>query len=331
MNKQPSLLICGSLAYDELFSYSGCIQDHLTNQKAAPLYVNIRAHGPRVRRGGCGGNIAWTTAQFSIPASVFSWVGGDGGEYIRFLSTHGLDTSQIVIDSEKSTPRAILLSDNKQDQFLLFSSQEIPSGWKTLKPENCSLAVVTAGVPEKTSEIVHVLKEKKIPYIIDPGKFILDITREDLLYCINGADTLVVNRYEKELLIKQMEMSWIDLSASVRCAIVTEGEKGSIVATYSGKERIAAVMPSSLRDPYGAGDAFLAGYCAGRLLEYTPEWAARIGSVVASFAVEIDGAQEHTFNADAFMKRLESAYGKPKKSLSEAYFSVGLPTGSFMA
>jgi sugar/nucleoside kinase (ribokinase family) len=63
-------------------------------------------------------------------------------------------------------------------------------------------------------------------------------------------------------------------------------------------------------DPYGAGDAYLAGFTAALVRGADPETALRSASVAASFAVEAAGCQGHTFDESSFTKRFIQAYGE---------------------
>ena len=168
MTKQPALLVFGSLAYDEIYRYDGAIRDHLPDRSDSSLYLNIRAHGPDIRRGGCGGNVAFTLAGLGIPVRLSSWIGHDGDEYIKHLRHRGVDTGSVIKDDSASTPRAVLLSDRKNDQVLIFSTQHTLKGWRLPGHSDAILAMITAGIPEKTEEITSWLSVRNIPYIIDP-------------------------------------------------------------------------------------------------------------------------------------------------------------------
>lgn len=322
---KKKLLICGSLAFDELFFYSGEINEHLSQKSGSPLYVNIRAEGPVLRRGGCGGNVAYSSTLFEIPSAILSWIGSDGENYLNFLKKGGVDTSTVILAKGKSTPRAILLSDKIEDQFLIFSTQKAPENWSLPVSDNFLLAVVTAGVPESTIGIISYLKRRKIPFIIDPGKFIMDIPAGDLLWCIEGSDTLVLNSYEKELLLSQTGKKWREILQMTKRVVETRGAEGAVIETHSRREKVPAAHPAALKDPYGAGDAFLGGYAAARYLGYQDNWAARIGTVCASFAIEKEGTQAYSFTFPDFILRIGRTHGQPETALKDMYNKRGLP------
>ena len=61
-------------------------------------------------------------------------------------------------------------------------------------------------------------------------------------------------------------------------------------------------------DPTGVGDAYRAGFLAGLAWEVSLERCAQLGSLLASYAIEVVGTQEYRFG-DTFLARFEDAYG----------------------
>jgi pseudouridine kinase len=75
---------------------------------------------------------------------------------------------------------------------------------------------------------------------------------------------------------------------SSRCGVVaTLGEDGVVVATRSVQGHFAAVAPTAVVDPTGAGDALLGGWVAGTVQGSDP---LRLGLAAASVVVEQRGA-----------------------------------------
>ena len=61
-------------------------------------------------------------------------------------------------------------------------------------------------------------------------------------------------------------------------------------------------------DPTGVGDAYRAGFLAGLAWDLPLERCAQVGSLQASYAIEVVGTQEYRFG-DSFLARFEEAYG----------------------
>lgn len=321
----PALWISGSLAYDELYSYAGKIRSHIPENPDTPLYCNIRAGGPNIFRGGCGGNTAFTISLFKVRAVLSSWAGKDGFEYCDFLKDRGIDTSHVIIDEENPTPRGVLLADSDQDQFLIFSAQKSPAQWAPAPVSGCTYGIITAGLPEKTEEAADLLRREKIPFAVDPGKLLLDISGEEIISCISDADTVIMNQYEFELFSGLTGINEKDIGIRIGSICITMGNKGCAVYEPDGVSRIPAVKPDKETDPNGAGDAFLAAFSTARFLGYSRIWAARFGTTAASFSLEGKGAQSHFFSIEDFQNRLRTNYGSLEISMRTAYQKTGLP------
>ncbi len=72
----------------------------------------------------------------------------------------------------------------------------------------------------------------------------------------------------------------------VKIVIVTIGMKGSRLLFEGRFYDIPSYKPKIVRDPTGAGDAFIGGFLAEYVKGKDPMWCACIGSASASFVVE---------------------------------------------
>ena len=83
----------------------------------------------------------------------------------------------------------------------------------------------------------------------------------------------------------QMAMGKIhDYGAKI--VIVTTGMKGSKLLFERKLYDVPACKPKNVRDPTGAGDAFIGAFLAEYVKGKDPVWCACIGSASASFVVE---------------------------------------------
>lgn len=76
----------------------------------------------------------------------------------------------------------------------------------------------------------------------------------------------------------------------VTTVIVTDGERGSLLADADGERWIDAYKVARVVDSTGAGDAFLGGYLAGEALGLDPVNAAKLGNACGAACVERVGA-----------------------------------------
>lgn len=88
----------------------------------------------------------------------------------------------------------------------------------------------------------------------------------------------------------------VELSSRIReeygvpTVVMTDGDRGSILANEEGEVRVAAYVAQNVVDSTGAGDAFLGGYLAGEALGLDPLDAAKLGNACGAACVERVGA-----------------------------------------
>jgi adenosine kinase len=308
VSDEALILVSGSLAFDQILLYDGRIRDHLPSDEESSMYLNLRARGPVRSRGGCGGNVAYTLSLFEVPVRIAAYIGTDGLEYLDYLRNLHVDTKDVIVDDEFITPSGILLVDSQGDQILFFGESEYPRSFTLPSMENVSLTVVTAGIPAYSVAVMRRSRESGIPFIVDPGKFIMDIEPGLLLKGMEGADSLILNEYELGLLMRRTGLSRDEVLSKSGCLITTYGSEGVSVETERGREKVSAAPVEEVVDPNGAGDAFLAGYAYGRFRGLPPVESARIGAVAASFAIESKGAQSHSFTSGTFDERIAESH-----------------------
>jgi len=72
---------------------------------------------------------------------------------------------------------------------------------------------------------------------------------------------------------------------------------------------IPIAAATSLVDPTGAGDAYVAGLLAGLRRGRPPDVAGRMGALAATWVVEVSGPQGHGYTAEQFAARYAAAFG----------------------
>ena len=150
-----------------------------------------------------------------------------------------------------------------------------------------------------------------IPYIYDPSQQIVRTSGELLREGLVGADILIVNDYEYEMLKDRTGMSDDEIRASVkRAVIVTQGAEGTAIWVGGEEIKVPAAPAGQIVDPTGVGDAFRSGLIKGLALGLP--WAAcgRIGSVAAVYVLGTKGPQAHSYTLSEFVERYVAAFGE---------------------
>jgi adenosine kinase len=93
--------------------------------------------------------------------------------------------------------------------------------------------------------------------------------------------------------------------------VITRGAEGSTMYTSAtdGKGVFIPAAPlTELRDPTGAGDAYLAGLVFGIARDLPLEITGRIAALSAIYAIEQHGCQEHFYTPEQFAARYHEVF-----------------------
>jgi adenosine kinase len=179
-----------------------------------------------------------------------------------------------------------------------------------LNPEE-DIALIGPSNPDDMVRHPRLYRQRGIRYIYDPAQQLPVLSAKQILEDIAGAWLLVGNDYEIQLIANITGANHAQLAAMTGLGLVwTCGEHGAHVMAPDGKEhRLPALSVAAVRDPTGAGDAYRAGLIKGLILKQPLLEAARLGATCASFCVENEGTQGHSFTLDAFFRRHSDAFG----------------------
>jgi adenosine kinase len=88
------------------------------------------------------------------------------------------------------------------------------------------------------------------------------------------------------------------------------GEKGCRIITKNEEFMLPAVTGLQIVDPTGSGDAFRAGLLYGLSRGWDLKKSAQTATVLASFCVETQGTQNHSFTEKEFKGRYEETWNE---------------------
>lgn len=306
------IFVSGSLAYDRIMDFPGRFADHILPEKLHVLNVCFMVNGLTEKFGGTAGNIAYNLALLGERPLILATAGHDFGRYRQWLEKNGLSLEGIRIIPEEFTACAYITTDQSDNQITGFNPGAMKYRslyqFNSLRPEE-ALAIISPGNLDDMLAYSQICREKKIPYIFDPGQSIPAFSGERLLEMLTGSSLTVCNDYELEMICRKTGLALQELEEKTGALIVTLGEHGSIIHLNRETIRIPAVPASRTLDPTGAGDAYRAGLIKGLVLKKPLAIAAQMGATCASFAVEYHGTQEHTFTEEEFRQRYERQFG----------------------
>ncbi len=305
--------LSGSLAFDRIMTFPGHFEDHILPEKLHVLNVCFPIDHIVEKHGGTAGNIAYTLSLLKEPSAIYTAVGRDFEEYARHLKDLGVDIHGIHMEHDAFTACAYITTDQAGNQITGFSpaAMNIPVFPKKSPTLNKGdWALIGPGNVDDMVNLAAFYREHRAHYIFDPGQQITSMNAGQLLSGLTGADILIGNDYEIDLIGKITGLDRNALLERVQYMIVTFGSKGSTVMHNDGRSRdIPSVTPAKVSDPTGAGDSYRAGMLKGLHAGMGVTFSARLGAVTSSFCVEKYGTQLHTFDAESLRARYEAAFG----------------------
>ncbi|MGD8458184.1 MAG: carbohydrate kinase family protein [Anaerolineales bacterium] len=305
------LLITGSVAFDYLMTFPGKFREHILLEKLETISLSFLVDSLVRRRGGIAPNIAYTYALLGGKPKIFATVGEDFEEYRDWLEQKGIDTSWAKVISNEHTASFFATTDQENSQMASFypgaMSYAADLSLKDLenKPD---LVFISPNDPGAMEKYLDECKELGIPYAYDPSQQVVRVEGDVLCHGLDGAAALFLNEYELELVMKKTGMNRDHLLDHVKLMVVTLGEKGASVFTNEEEYHVNAVKPDRIIDPTGAGDAFRGGFLTGYRHGWDWETCAQMGALAATYCLESDGPQGHTYSRKEYLNRYRQHY-----------------------
>jgi adenosine kinase len=304
-------VIAASIAYDTIMVFEGQFTDHILPDQIHK--INLSFLSPRMRReyGGCAGNIAYNYALLGGEAVPMGMVGDDFGPYREHYERHGIDQRAIQVAADSYTAQCFIVTDLSNNQLAGFHPGAMGRSAQIGLDEAGDVVCGLVGPDAKDAMQVHAqqMAASGLPFVVDPGQNIVLFDGPELLALIDLAPVLVCNDYEAELICDKTGLTLTQLAARVSTLIVTRGAQGSQVWQDGVEHAIAPVPASAVKDPTGCGDAYRAGLLLALATGRTLLDGARLGSVMGSIKIAVQGCQNHRPTRDEIRALFEQHYG----------------------
>jgi adenosine kinase len=303
-----TIVISGSMAYDRIMDFPGYFADHILPEKIRMINLSFTVNGMVEKFGGTAGNIAYALSLFGEKPLIVATVGHDYQPYFEWLVKNHLPTDYMKIIPEETTAGAYITTDRADNQITGFNpgamKHKSAFDFASLVPGK-SIAIIAPGNLDDMMDYSMACRKRGIPYIFDPGQSLPAWKPEELQSCIRGARLLISNDYELELIMDKTGIKREKLLEMAVAVITTLGENGSRISMKGGDIAIPAVKPDKVVDPTGCGDAYRGALIYGLVHSKPLAEAALMGSVAASFCIEVYGTQEYHFTPEEFNARLK--------------------------
>jgi len=302
-----NIIITGSIVYDRIMDFPGFFRDHIMPDKIHNLSVSFVVNKQKINFGGTAGNIGYNLKLLGENPIIFSQAGDDFSDYKKWLANNKISDKEIKIIKNKNTATAYIMTDKSDSQItaLYLETMGVPAKVSSakIKSYNPASVIISPGNVQDMVETARACKKLGIPYIADPGQQIPALSARQLLFLIKGAQVLMCNDYELELINKSLKPASLAgrhrsieaLKCLVEILVVTYGAKGSVIYNGSKSIKIKANKPKRIIDPTGAGDAYRAGFIKGLINGWDLKKCGELAAQIAKYPVEHYGTQEHKF------------------------------------
>jgi adenosine kinase len=308
---ESKVIVSASLAYDYIMTFPGSFKDHIIPDKTHVLSVSFLVDSLVRRRGGVGGNIAYNLALLGERPALVGAAGIDFAPYRELFDRLGVDTSAVLDIENEFTASCFVNADLTGNQLVAFypgALSHVREFSVSDLARGAAYGLVGASDPVGMRRHAAEIQESGARLIYDPSQQIVALSAEDLLDGISRAWAFVGNDYELAMIAKKTEMTVDQLTERVPFVAVTFAEKGSELR-YEGKViTIPAAPVETLVDPTGGGDAYRAGLIKGLLLDVELPVVGRMASLAATYVIEQQGPQEHSYTAEEFVARFDRVF-----------------------
>jgi adenosine kinase len=305
------ILICGSIAYDNIMVFRGRFKEHILPEQIHIL--NVAFLVPELRRefGGCAGNIGYNLKLLGGDPLIMATVGEDAAPYLARLDSLGLARDQVRTVPGTLTAQAFITTDLDDNQITAFHPGAMNHSHENRIGAHLGAGLAIVAPDGRAGMVAHVneLASARIPFMFDPGQGLPMFDGPELLAMIDAATYLAVNDYEGRMLVEKTGRPVEELARMVDALIVTKGASGSTIYAKGQRHDIPSVEPEDVVDPTGCGDAYRAGLLYG--IAAGLDWPAggRLASLMGAIKVASRGGQNHRSTRAEIGERYRRNFG----------------------
>jgi len=308
-----SVLICGSMAYDNIMVFPGRFKEHILADQLHILNVAFLVPEMRKEFGGCAGNIAYNLKLLGEEPLIMATVGDDFPVYQSQLNTNALDQRFIKVINNTLTAQAYITTDLDDNQITAFHPGAMDHAHVNEVPTDGGITIGVVSPDGRQGMIDHArqFSDAGIPFIFDPGQGLPMFDGADLKQFIDQATWVAVNDYEGQLLQERTGWTLAEISGHVEALIVTRGGDGSTIFSQDEEIVIPPVKPAEILDPTGCGDAYRAGLIFGISRKLPWSDTGRLASMIGAKKIAHRGTQNHEMSLEGLSAEFEAEFGYP--------------------
>jgi adenosine kinase len=306
------VLICGSIAFDNIMVFSGRFKEHILPDQIHIL--NVAFLVPELRRefGGCAGNIAYNLKLLGGAPVIMATVGDDAAPYLARLDTLGITRERVRQVPGTFTAQAFITTDLEDNQITAFHPGAMNHSHLNTIDKSAEAVVGIVAPDGRDGMLQHAdqFVRAGVPFIFDPGQGMPMFSGDELLAFIDKASYVAVNDYEGKMLEEKTGKSLAELARRVEALIVTRGGEGSTIHAEGQVLDIPLVKATQVVDPTGCGDAYRAGLLYGIANKLGWATSGRLASLMGSIKIASRGGQNHQVTRDQIADHFAREFGR---------------------
>ncbi len=271
--------------------------------------------------GGNAANVSIGLRRLDIPASIYTTIGTDNVSKMIYehLESEQIGMQHLTMKTGVLSNYSTIITYQGERTILSYHAPKTYTFTKEEPCNDCYVYLTSMGenfMPFYRDLINHLKDNPGVTLFFNPGSLQVRAPLEDIHFILSRTNTLFVNRQEAEIFsgvteseTKEKELLTALAHLGPQHIIITDGAKGVFAYNGTGFFR-GSVVPVTVVEKTGAGDAFNSAFVAAILKDLPFETALEWGTMNAASVIGYVGAQKGLLRAqdiDSWTRLLRDA------------------------
>ena len=307
-----SIIVIWSIAIDNIFQYENNLKNAIEKETIDwKINMSIRTNSYYSWHWWTGLNSSYNFALL-WENTVLVWVVWKNFIFDDFIKEN-VTLSYIYKSQLLPSSHSQITKDSYWNQFSVFypwAMEKADYLQLSTVSENLNYALITSTKKEAMFFYLEQLKEIWTKIFFDPGQQISTMNKEELDLIIKKANFLIINSHEFTLFKQISELTTEEIINSFEKVIVTFWKNGSKILSKAWTIEIPAIQNENFIDDIWVGEAYRSWLIKAIVEWLSWETAGKVATLLASFSLWSQWAQNHFINKKQFEMMYESEYGE---------------------
>ena len=167
-----AVLICGSVAYDNIMVFKDRFKNHILPDKVHVLSVSFLVPEMRKEFGGCAGNIAYNLKLLGGDPLPMATVGRDFARYGKWMDKWEIPRRHVTFVDDEFTAQAFITTDLDDNQITAFHPGAMSYSHlnEVSDAEEVTIGIVSPDGRDGMVKHAEQFVDAGIPFIFDPSQ-----------------------------------------------------------------------------------------------------------------------------------------------------------------